>query len=285
MPPCYYRSPHGTRIAFHYTPGMSGRNSLPGVVFLGGFRSDMNGTKARHLEQFCARNGQAYLRFDYSGHGRFGGAFENGTIGSWTQDATDIIDHVFEQRAVILAGSSMGGWIALRILLDRPARVYAVIGIAAAPDFTRDIKNRMTPSDHEMLERNGYVEIPSDYAQNPYIFTRSLLKDGEQQAVLDSTYHIQVPLVLIHGRQDTDVPYKKAGDTASAFKGPNTRVILIEQAGHRLSEPENLRVIETELIRVSGLHPPQGMRDQLIPVSISVETYPVSASIVKETKL
>lgn len=253
MSPSYYNSPHGTRIAYHFTPGKTLQNPAPGIVFLGGFRSNMEGTKARYLEQVCTRNKQAYLRFDYGGHGYSDGMFEDGTISSWTQDAADIIEHVFGQYNIIFVGSSMGGWIALRLLLDRPAHIKGVIGIAAAPDFTQDIRNRMTPQDHAMLTGNGYLEIPNGYENNPAILTRSFLEDGEQQAILNKTHNIQVPLTLIHGKQDTDIPWKKALDIKSAFKGPDTRVILIEKANHRLSEPENLRTIEIEIARISGL--------------------------------
>ncbi|SEN46924.1 Pimeloyl-ACP methyl ester carboxylesterase [Nitrosomonas marina] len=248
----YYDSPHGTRIAYCFTPGKTDRDTSPGIVFLGGFRSDMNGTKARFLEQICAQSGQSYLRFDYGGHGSSSGVFEQGTVGSWKQDAVDIIDHVFAQRGVVLVGSSMGGWIALRLLLERLVQVKGVIGIAAAPDFTRDIKNRMTSPERASLTRNGYLELPSAYAETPYIVTRALLEDGERQAVLDKVHEIQVPLVLIHGKQDADVSWKKARDTATAFKGPDTRVLLIDEAGHRLSKPENLRVIANELARISA---------------------------------
>ncbi|MCB1948307.1 MAG: alpha/beta hydrolase [Burkholderiales bacterium] len=254
MPPDYFNSPHGTRIAYRYTPGKSERNTLPGVVFLGGFRSDMDGTKACYLEQVCMRNGQAYLRFDYGGHGYSSGTFEDGTIGSWKQDAADIIDHIFGQRDVVLAGSSMGGWIALRLLLERSTHIKGVVGIAAASDFTRDIKNRISLQQQAILERKGYLELPSDYAEVPYTITRALLEDGEQQAVLNKAHTIDVPLVLIHGKQDTDVPWIKACDTAAAFNGPDTRVILIEKAGHRLSEPENLQVIANELANIHRLY-------------------------------
>ncbi len=253
MKPSHYSSPHGIRIAYHYTPGKTERVGLPGVVFLGGFRSNMNGIKARYLEQICKRHGQAYLRFDYSGHGCSSGTFEDGTIGSWAQDATDIIDHIFGQHAVILVGSSMGGWIALRLLLNRTVPIRGIIGIAAAPDFTRDIWHRMSRQDRKILARNGYLEIPSDYTQEPYRISRTLLEDGEQQSVLSKTCTIQVPLVLIHGKQDTDISWKKADDTASVFNGPGTRVILVESGDHRLSEPENLRLIENELTTLSNL--------------------------------
>ena len=253
MPLCYYQSPNGTRIAYHYTPNKTIQN-IPGVVFLGGFCSNMDGIKARHLEQVCTQNGQAYLRFDYSGHGKSDGKFENGTIGSWTQDANDIINHIFGKQPVILVGSSMGGWIALRLLLNRSITIKGIIGIAAAPDFTLDIKKQMTPHDSQKLENNGYLERPSDYAHTPYIYTRTLLEEGKQQAILDKTHTVDVPIILIHGKQDTDVPWKKAYDTASVFNGPDTRVILVEKANHRLSEPENLHIIKAELTKISGRH-------------------------------
>ena len=253
MPLCYYQSPNGTRIAYHYTSGKTIKNTL-GVVFLGGFCSNMDGIKARHLEQVCTQNGQAYLRFDYSGHGKSDGKFENGTIGLWIQDATDIISYIYGKQPVILIGSSMGGWIALRLLLNRSIPIKGIIGIAAAPDFTRDFENQITPQDHQKLANDGYLKRPSNYAHTPCIYTHTLLEEGKQQTILNKIHTVHVPIVLLHGKQDTDVPWKKAYDTASAFNGPDTRVILIEKGDHRLSKPENLHIIEAELTKISVRH-------------------------------
>jgi len=253
MSPSYYHSPHDVRIAYHYTPNQEESGNPPGVVFLGGFNSNMNGIKALFLEHVCARKGLAYLRFDYSGHGCSSGTFENGTIGSWMQDTIDIIGHIFGDRSVILVGSSMGGWIALRLLLNGSVSIKGLIGVAAAPDFTRDIQDRMTQQESEMLQRKGYFKMPSNYAQEPYKITRALLEDGKLQSVLNTVHRIKAPLTLIHGKQDTDVSWKKACDIASTIDGPNTRVILIEKGDHRLSEPENLHLVETELANITNL--------------------------------
>ena len=148
-------------LAYIYTPPASAGATLPLVMFLGGYRSDMQGTKAEYLEQQCKARGQAYVRFDYSGHGQSQGEFDDGTIGSWLGDATDILDHV-ASGPVVLVGSSMGGWIALLLAQKRAAMMHALIGIAAAPDFTEDIYCRLNGAQRQELEENGVAYVPND---------------------------------------------------------------------------------------------------------------------------
>jgi len=249
----YYNSPSGTKLAYVHTLPLKEGERLPAVVFLGGFKSDMAGTKAIYLEEHCKGRGQEFLRFDYSGHGKSSGDFSKGTIGSWKQDAMDIISHVLKDRDIILVGSSMGGWIALRLLIENPSHICAVVGIAAAPDFTKDIENMMSKEDHEMMERLGRLEIPNDYSDEPYIFTRKLLEDGREQSLLDERHNIGAPLVLIQGKLDRDVPWKKAIIIKEYFIGSDTEIIFIEDGDHRLSREEDLKVIDAQVRKLSGL--------------------------------
>lgn len=249
----YYESSRGIKLAYiHKSPTKAGEN-IPAVMFLGGFKSDMEGTKARYLEEQCTNRGQEFLRFDYSGHGQSGGAFVDGTIGAWLQDAVEVMDHVLDGRDVILVGSSMGGWIALRMLLAGAKAIKGVIGIAAAPDFTKDVERAMGQTEHEMMVRLDRLEVPNDYSDEPYIFTRALLEEGAQQCVLGQEYSIQVPLILIQGKQDADVQWEKAVAIKQAFNGPQTNIIFIEDGDHSLSRESDLAIIGREVQALSVL--------------------------------
>src|SRR6266404_9674900 len=162
--------PGGATIAYHRLAG-----SAPCVVFLGGFRSDMTGTKALFLEDYCRRRGRAYVRFDYFGHGASSGDFALGTIGRWRDDAVAVIDSLTEGPQV-LVGSSMGGWIMLLAALARPERIAALIGIAGAPDFTEELLwPRLTPAQREAIMGEGSVLLPSDFDPAGYRYTRALI--------------------------------------------------------------------------------------------------------------
>lgn len=239
----FFSENRALRLAYvRVAPSRDGR-ALPAVLFLGGFKSDMMGTKAIYLEEQCTARGQEFVRFDYTGHGLSDGAFVDGTIGSWKRDAQDILDHVVMAREVILVGSSMGGWIALRLLIEHSARVKGVVGIAAAPDFTKDIEARMGQGDRDMVEKTGRLEVPNDYSDDPYIFTKNLLDDGREQSVLHNEYIISCPLIIIQGKLDADVPWEKALEIKTCFKGPATDVRLIDDGDHRLSRDIDLKII------------------------------------------
>ena len=253
MSPSYYETPTGRRLAYVHTPQTAEGDHLPAVIFLGGFKSDMEGTKATYLEKLCADRGQEFLRFDYSGHGQSDGAFVDGTIGAWKQDAIDIIDYVLEGRSTIIVGSSMGGWLALRLLLEGREDIKGVIGIAAAPDFTKDIENKMNAEDKAMMDKLGRLEVPNDYSDEPYIFTQALLEDGAQQSVLEQDHAISVPLVLIQGKLDADVAWEKALKIENKFQGSDTKIIFIDDGDHSLSRPQDLSILSQEVKRLSEL--------------------------------
>lgn len=242
---------HGPRLAYVKTDGDSG--NLPTVLFLGGFRSDMQGTKALYLEgQMCQARGQAFVRFDYSGHGESDGAFTDGTIGGWMQDALDILD-VLTEGPVVVVGSSMGGWLALLLALQRPDRVRGVVGIAAAPDFTQEIESRMQSVQRVDLKEKGFFELPSDYADGPYIITSRFLEDGRTHCLLDREdgIDLDIPVRLIQGVRDTDVAWQTAHRIKNALRGADVEVCLVEDGDHRLSRTQDLNLIGRSVMAVS----------------------------------
>lgn len=238
-------------IAYHYVAPKGAGTSLPHLFFLGGFKSDMNGTKAQHLQQRCIERGQGFLRFDYSGHGKSGGDFTAGTIGRWKQDALDIFDHIGAER-VILVGSSMGGWISLLVARERQTAIHGIIGIAAAPDFTVDMWfNRLNEEQRADIEKNGQVELPNDYDDAPYILTKALFDDGRDHLLLDKEQILDVPMVLIQGMDDPDVPWETTARIEKAFPKSDVEIVLLEDGDHRLSRPEDLRLIDKEIVSLS----------------------------------
>lgn len=231
-------------LAFAATAGRS-----PTVLFLTGFRSDMTGAKALHLERHCATVGQAFVRFDYRGHGASGGRFEDGCIGDWRDDALAVLDEIIE-GPVVLVGSSMGGWIMLLVALARPERVQGLVGIAAAPDFTHDlIRPKLTAGDIRQLDRDGVLLAPSAYGE-PTPITRRLLDDGDRHLVLPVPLPIRCPVHLLHGQLDPDVPWSTSLRLAACLESPAVTVELIKDGDHRLSREEDLRRVAAALDRV-----------------------------------
>ncbi|MGE0726109.1 MAG: alpha/beta fold hydrolase [Alphaproteobacteria bacterium] len=195
----------GERLAYARTPGRG-----PGIVFLGGFMSDMTGTKAVALERHCRERGRAFLRFDYRGHGASTGAFADGTIGAWAGDAVAAIDALTEGPQ-LLVGSSMGGWLMVLAALARPARVAGLVGIAAAPDFTDDLMwDEMPEPVRRALLRDGVWHEPSQYSETPYPITLRLIEEGRQHFVLRAAIPLSCPVRLLHGVEDRDVPWTQS---------------------------------------------------------------------------
>jgi len=234
----------------HSVPDAASENNLPAVMFLGGFKSDMEGTKALYLEEQCRAKGQEFMRFDYSGHGQSGGTFEEGTIGSWLNDATAVIQFIKASR-VILVGSSMGGWISLRLLqkslhdenVVSGQEISGLVGIAAAPDFTDDIIQKMDEAQKAEIAEQGFFTVGHDYGDDPYIFTKNLLDDGAQNRVLGSACATDIPVLLVQGKQDADVAWEKADAIKNVFTSDNTRIFYVEDGDHRLSRPQDLDLI------------------------------------------
>jgi pimeloyl-ACP methyl ester carboxylesterase len=227
----------GVELAWERQAGSS-----PTVVFLPGFRSDMTGDKAAALAAFCADRGQAMLRFDYSGHGASGGRFEDGTIGRWAEDALAVIDRLSGGK-LLLVGSSMGGWIALLAALARPDRLAALVGIAAAPDFTEALMwQAMTFEERAALMRDGVLHVPSEYGA-PYPITRALIEEGRTHLLLNAPIAIDCPVRLLHGQRDADVPWEMALRIAEQVTSQDVAVVLVKDGEHRLSRPDDLALL------------------------------------------
>lgn len=234
----YLTTSEGRRIAFNRSPG-----SGPGIVFLGGFKSDMEGTKALALEAWAQAQGRAFLRFDYSGHGASEGAFTDGAIGDWFEDARDAIMSLTEGPQV-LVGSSMGGWISLLMCRDYPEKVAGLVTIAAAPDFTEDGYWASFDKDaRRQLEQEGQVAVPSDYGE-PYIITRRLINEGRNRLVLRSPLPLPFPTRFLQGTADEVVSTETALRLLDHAEGADMRLTLVKGADHRFSDPDCLALIE-----------------------------------------
>ncbi len=224
----------------------------PTVIFCGGFMSDMAGTKAMALDTWCRERGQGFARFDYSGHGESGGKFEDGTIGQWLGDTLSVIDGLTE-GPVILVGSSMGGWVMLLAALARPVRVTGLVGIASAPDFTDELLwGEMSPEEQAELMDSGRIEQPSDYDDEPYIITRRLVEEGRRHLLLGDTIHIHCPVRLLHSLDDPDVPWETSLRIMRQLSHDDVRLILLKDAGHRVSRPEDLALVMDSLEGLLG---------------------------------
>ncbi|MGE0120534.1 MAG: alpha/beta hydrolase [Dongiaceae bacterium] len=213
----------------------------PGILFLPGFGSDMTGTKGTALDAWARSRGQALLRFDYSGHGQSGGAFGDGTIGRWTEDALAVLDRL-TAGPQILIGSSMGGWIMLLTALARPTRIAGLVGIAAAPDFTEELMwARMPAPVRERLMRDGAILEPSRYGEAPTQISRALIEDGRRHLLLHGAIDIRCPVRLLHGMADPDVPWQTSLRLAERLRGGDVTLTLIKGGDHRLSREQDLR--------------------------------------------
>ena len=233
------------QIAYEQTTGRG-----PGVVFLGGFRSDMTGTKAVYLQDWARAQGRAFLRFDYSGHGQSGGRFEDGAIGDWAADAMAVLGLTTGPQ--ILVGSSMGGWISLLIARAMPDKVAALVTIAAAPDFTEDsLWDRFDPAQRAELLARGVIDLPSDYG-TPYPITRRLIEDGREQLVLRKPLGLPMPVRMLQGTADRDVDQSVALRLLDHAAGPDIRLILVKDADHRFSTPDCLELIRIALDEVTA---------------------------------
>ncbi|WP_299847201.1 alpha/beta hydrolase [uncultured Paracoccus sp.] len=241
----FLNGPEGRRIAHEHMPGQG-----PGVVFLGGFKSDMEGTKALFLKDWAAAQGRAFLRFDYSGHGQSSGDFEAGSIGDWFQDAMAVIAERTEGPQV-LVGSSMGGWISLLVARAMPDRIAGLVTVAAAPDFTEDgYWAGFSEAQREVVMRDGRIELPSEYSDEPYVITRRLIEDGRDQLVLRSPLSLPFPVRFLQGTADEDVPMGWALRLLDHAEGPDLRLALVKGADHRFSTPDNLALIAASVEEV-----------------------------------
>ena len=225
----------GATIAYHRLAG-----ATPGIIFLGGFRSDMTGTKALFLQNYCREHGRAYVRFDYFAHGRSSGDFADGTISRWRDDAAAVIDSLTEGPQILI-GSSMGGWIMVLAALARPARVAALIGVAAAPDFTTDLlPRRLSEAQRRTLLNEGRLVLDSPYDPAGYLYTRALVEDGDRNLVLRGDIPLACPVRLLHGMADESVPWPQSLKLAERLAGADVTLTLVKDGDHRLSRDQDL---------------------------------------------
>jgi pimeloyl-ACP methyl ester carboxylesterase len=226
--------PDGEKLAWRRVDGAG-----PTVVWLGGYRSDMAGTKAEALAAWAQAQGRAYLRFDYFGHGESSGDFRQGTITRWRQDALAVLDELISDE-VVLVGSSMGGWLACLAALAHPARVRGMVLIAPAADFTsRLMEPSLDAAARAALETDGVWLRPSDYG-DPDPVTRLLLEDGARWSILPDPVPIEVPVRILQGGEDPDVPWTHALELAQALKSQDLVFSLIKDGDHRLSRPQDI---------------------------------------------
>ncbi len=227
----------GATIAYRRSAGKA-----PSVVFLGGFMSDMSGTKATRLHEFCAARGHGFVRFDYFAHGLSSGDFAVATVGRWKDDTLAVIDRLTE-GPLVLVGSSIGGWIMCLAALARPQRIAALVGIAAAPDATEALMwPRLPQETRDAILREGAVRVPSAYASEGYLVTRALVEDGRRN-LLPAKPRIACPVRLLHGMADPDVPFRASLDLAARLESPDVQVILVKDGDHRLSREQDLALL------------------------------------------
>jgi pimeloyl-ACP methyl ester carboxylesterase len=234
-PPETLARPGGATIAYRRLAGR-----VPGIVFFGGFHSDMTGIKARYLEEYCRRAGRAYVRFDYFGHGASSGELAQGTIGHWVEDAKGVLD-LLSKGPQILVGSSMGSWIMVLTALSRTERVHALIGIAAAPDFTEDLLwPSLDPAQRAELTRTGSTTLPSAFDPAGYTYGRALIEDGRRHLVLRGPIALDCPVRLLHGLSDASVPWQTSLRLAERLASRDVAVTLVKDGDHRLSTAPDL---------------------------------------------
>lgn len=243
----------GDRIAYRAREG-----NAPGVVWLGGYRSDMGGTKAEALDRWAREAGRAFLRFDYSGHGESGGAFRDGTISRWLQQSLAVFQRLTSGPQILVA-SSMGAWIALRLVQEltrgrESDRAAGLLLLAPAPDFTADlVEPGLTAENRRDLLQNGFFEIPSDYSPEPNLYTRALIEDGKANRVLTGPIDTFCPVHVIQGMADPDVPYTHALKLVGLLPADDVTLALVPDGDHRLSRPQDIDMILRAVASLTAL--------------------------------
>lgn len=229
--PEFLETPIGRRLAYHKFGGRR-----VGVVFLGGLSSDMTGTKAVHLEGWARRSGREFLRFDYSGHGQSSGTFHEGAVSDWVQDAIHAIEALTEGPQV-LVGSSMGGWVALLLAKHMPEKLAGLVTIAAAPDFTEiGYWEQWSDAQRKTVMEEGEIALPSEYG-DALVITKRMIEDGRTIRVLTEPLRIDVPVRMLQGTADVDVPPEVALRLLDHLDGPDIHLELVKDADHRFSDP------------------------------------------------
>ena len=232
--------PGAPSLAYVRLPAPTGRAT---VVFCGGFLSAMSGTKATFLQELCGGNGLGFVRFDYSGHGESDGRFEDGTIGLWLAETLTVLDQLTD-GPVVLVGSSMGAWIATHAAQQRRGRIGGLVLLAPAIDFTQDIVwARLDGKHRAQLGREGRLTFPSAYGDQPDVITRELIEEGRKHLLLDKPVSVGVPVRVLHGMQDGDIPWRQSLRLMERLTDADARLTLIKDAEHRLQRPQDLAML------------------------------------------
>jgi pimeloyl-ACP methyl ester carboxylesterase len=236
----FFKNRNNLNLAYDYQ-----QFNDPLIIFLSGFRSDMNGTKAQYLKNICIENKFSYLLLDYSGHGQSSGEFTEGSIASWFEDALEIINDVKpNHKTAMVIGSSMGGWIALHVALQLKGFVKGLIGLASAPDFTKIIwDHELSPELKIEITKNGVIYEPSKYGGGDVPITLKLIQESETMCLTHAPIDLNIPVTLIHGLDDTDVSFKRSKLLANIIKSPEIQTYFIENGDHRLSRDEDLTLL------------------------------------------
>lgn len=230
------------RLAYRYQNG-----AAPTIVFCPGFLSDMTGSKAEALSQWCEKTGHAFLRFDYSGHGQSEGQAVDGSIEHWRDDTLALLEAV-TNGPLLLVGSSMGGWISLLAAHTIPHRIIGLLLVAPAPDFTDwGMAQKFTPEQLQELEHTGRIAIPSAYGPEPYVYTKALLESGARCRLMDRSIALNMRVRILHGQQDPDVPWQLSLTLAEKLQSADVQLTLIKDGDHRLSRPQDIDLITCTL--------------------------------------
>jgi pimeloyl-ACP methyl ester carboxylesterase len=235
-----YELPEGGEIAYQQLRSKSGKK--PGIVYLAGYGSDMKGEKPTALEKFCLENDYDYLRFEYLGIGDSSGEFLDYAIGDWFENALTMLDHLTEGPQLLI-GSSMGGWLMLKVALERKHRVAGLIGIAPAPDFTEILMWNQFDEEHKKQLQTQSVLNLKHLSGEDYYITMKMIEDGRKLLVMNGEVDIDVPVSIIHGMKDMDVPYQLSMSLVEKLKSNDVELHLIKNAMHRFSEPDDLRFL------------------------------------------
>ncbi len=234
---------------------MASEGSVPSVLWLSGFKSDMTGSKAEALAAFAEQRGQSLVRFDYSGHGQSTGDFENACISDWLEEAENVFDR-FCRRQTLLVGSSMGGWLALLLALRRKGSgmIKGLVLIAPAVDFTEELmwKERFSDEIRQRILEDGRWEQPSDYGDGPYVITRKLIEDGRRHLLFGRSIHVGAPLTILQGAKDPDVPMQHAQRLVEALPLDDVAFTLVPDGDHRLSRPQDIDLLLRQVAQMSN---------------------------------
>ena len=242
----YHTGANGHRIAYQHQP-----DDGVGVVFCGGYRSDMDSSKGAALAEWCAERHIPLTRFDYFAHGASDGAFMEFTIGSAIEATLEVLDHI-AAREVIVVGSSMGGWVGLQVALQRPLQVKAFVGIASAPDFTERLMLQKLPTAlRAQLENEGVIYLP-DFDDNEYPVTMHFIAEARRHLLLEHPIPLSIPVHLLHGQRDADVPWETSMLIAETLTGDDVAVELVKDGDHRLNRPQDLRLLLDAVARLRG---------------------------------